>query len=134
MTAIVCVDTRGGMAFGGKRQSRDRLLCVDAVRLCGTLRMLPYSAALFAELPEAAELCEELLREDGAYFVETDSLETAKLDELILYRWNRLYPADLWLRFDPRERGMELVSSEDFAGSSHERITREIWRNPHAEQ
>ena len=134
MTAIVCVDTRGGMAFGGKRQSRDRLLCADAVRLCGTLRMLPQSAVLFAEMPDAVELCEELLKEEGTYFVETDSMETAAPDELILYRWNRLYPADLWLRFDPQERGLVLMSSEDFAGSSHERITREIWRNPHAER
>ena len=134
MTAIVCVDSRGGMAFDGRRQSRDRVLCADAARLCGRLRMLPQSAMLFAELPDAAEVCEELLREDGVYFVETDSLDTAELDELILYRWNRLYPADLWLRFDPRKRGMELIGSEDFAGSSHERITREIWRKPHAER
>ena len=134
MTAVVCVDTRGGMAFGGRRQSRDRALCADAVRLCGRLRMLPASAELFAELPEAVELAETLRLDDGAWFVETDSLEAAEPEELILYRWNRLYPADLWLRFDPEERGMELVSSEDFAGSSHERITREIWRKSHAEE
>lgn len=134
MTAVVCVDTRGGMAFGGRRQSRDRALCADAVRLCGRLRMLPASAELFAEWPEAVEPAETLRLDDGAWFVETDGLETAEPEELILYRWNRLYPADLWLRFDPEERGMELVSREDFTGRSHERITREIWRKPHAEE
>ena len=134
MTAVVCVDTRGGMAFGGRRQSRDRALCADAVRLCGRLRMLPASAELFAEWPEAVEPAETLRLDDGAWFVETDGLETAEPEELILYRWNRLYPADLWLQFDPEERGMELVSREDFTGRSHERITREIWRKPHAEE
>lgn len=134
MTAAVCVDTRNGMAFGGRRQSRDRLLCADLIRLCGKVRMLPSSAELFSEFPDAVELCGALLREEGVYFVETDSLETAQPEELILYRWNRLYPADLWLRLDPAERGMRLISSVEFAGSSHPRITREIWRMPDAER
>lgn len=132
MTAVICLDEQGGISFGGRRQSRDRLLCADAVRLCGRLKMLPGSARLFAAHPEAVEVCSELLREDGAYFVETDALDRAEPEELIIYRWNRLYPADCRLVRGPEERGMQLVSREDFAGSSHARITREIWRKPHA--
>ena len=50
MTVIVCVDDRGGMRFHGRRQSRDRLLCADVLRLCGRVRMNAASAALFEGL------------------------------------------------------------------------------------
>ena len=134
MTALICVDEQNGISFGGRRQSRDRLLCADAVRLCGRLKMLPKTARLFEEWPDAAEICDALLREEGAYFVETDDLAQADLDELVIYRWNRRYPADRRLRFLPQERGMVLIERTEFAGYSHERITREIWRKPYAER
>ena len=66
--------------------------------------------------------------------METDDLAQAELDELVIYRWNRRYPADRRLRFLPQERGMVLIERTEFAGYSHERITREIWRKPYAER
>jgi len=134
MTVVICVDEQNGISFCGRRQSRDRLLCADAVCLCGKLKMLPKTALLFEDHAGAVEVCDTLLEGDGAYFVETDDLAQADPDELILYRWNRRYPADRWLQFLPEERGMTLADRSDFTGSSHERITREIWRKPHAER
>ena len=132
MTAIVCVEDRNGMLFGGRRLSRDRVLCEELIRLCGTIRMQAYSAELFAEYPEQIQVVEELLtEEDGYCFVETDSLKDAKLDGLMICRWNRRYPADVFLEYDPEAHGMTLVERTEFTGSSHERITRETWRMCH---
>ena len=134
MTAIVCVDDRNGMMFGGRRLSRDRVLCEDIIRLCGTVWMNSYSAPLFETYSENIIVDDEFLRNaDGFCFVETESLCDAELDGMILYRWNRRYPADVHLAYLPEEHGMVLHSSEEFAGSSHERITREIWRMNHGE-
>ena len=43
--------------------------------------------------------------------------------EIILYKWNRVYPADF--RFEVDLSSWKLEESEEFAGLSHEKITRE---------
>ena len=61
---------------------------------------------------------------DGAYFMEF-SYEEARLaaaETIVLYRWNRAYPADVKFTMP---QGFALKESRDFAGSSHEKITRE---------
>ena len=50
-----------------------------------------------------------------------------KIEELIIFKWNRRYPSDLTLDFNPSEHNMVLVKSEDFKGTSHEKITMEVW-------
>ena len=136
MTVIVCVDDRGGMRFHGRRQSRDRVLCADVLRLCGRVRMNAASAALFQDCDGQIQVCEDFLQTAGpgdACFVEDGPLSGLEIDTLILYRWNRVYPGDVFLDFRPDAQGMTLVSSEEFSGSSHKRITREIWRKHHGE-
>ena len=49
-----------------------------------------------------------------------------RMEGLILYRWNRRYPADLHCTL-PLE-GFVLTERREFAGSSHECITREVYR------
>ena len=49
-----------------------------------------------------------------------------RIERIILYRWNRAYPGDMF--FDIKlDRSWHLASAEDFAGSSHEKITKEIY-------
>ena len=48
-----------------------------------------------------------------------------KIEKIILYRWNRVYPADVHFPID--FSGWKLVQAEEFAGSSHEKITEEIY-------
>ena len=51
-------------------------------------------------------------------------------DRLILFRWNRTYPADML--FDQKAffsgGNWELVSQEEFPGKSHEKITMEVYQ------
>jgi len=131
LIAVVCVDDRNGMLFHNRRLSRDRLLCEDIIRCCGMLWVKPEAAALFADHTDCIHVAEDCLRRAGSgefCFVEDDPLEDISPEGLILYRWNRRYPADVHLAFSPEEHGMTLLSREDFPGSTHPRITREIWR------
>lgn len=46
-----------------------------------------------------------------------------QVDSVILYKWNRVYPADQYFAMDLS--GWKLVETVEFPGSSHEKITEE---------
>ena len=60
-------------------------------------------------------------------FVEDLSLQEYenKISKLIIFKWNRVYPADRY--FDISLEGWMLESIEEFEGSSHKLITKEVW-------
>ena len=118
----------------GKRQSRDRVLVADFVSsVCDKpIYISPFSKLIF-EPHGSVNIVENpfLDSEDGsACFIENFALSpyTDMIDELIVYRWNELYPSDVKFDVDIEKSGYKLVSSYDFEGSSHERITKEIYR------
>jgi hypothetical protein len=132
MHLIVCVDERAGMSFGGRRQSRDRALCEDMVALAEgrTLWMDPRSARLFEGLGGEIAASGEFARNAGAgecCFVEFEPVgELAeRADTIVLYHWNRHYPSDL--KFDVPLENRKLRGVTEFAGTSHEKITREVY-------
>lgn len=135
MKVIVCVDDNNGMMFNNRRQSRDRILIEDVVKnvVGGNLLMAPYSEPLFKDSNMDICLSESLLDEanpEDYCFIENISLlpYSDRIDELIIYRWNRTYPADMHLDIDPAVLSMKLVSTTEFAGSSHEKITKELYK------
>ena len=135
MKAVVCLDDRGGMMFNRRRQSRDRLLIEDVVSSLNgsTLRLCPYSASLFAEQNVSPIVSEEFLAEAGqgdVCFVEDRALLPYgdRIEEMILYRWNRRYPYDMKLDMEPLSNGFSLQNTTEFAGFSHEKITKEIYK------
>lgn len=132
MHLIVCLDERGGMAFNHRRQSRDRAVAADILaHLAGQpLWLAPASAALFGEAAPL-RVAEDVLAQapdDACCFVETGPLApyAARIDRLTVYRWHRHYPADV--HFDLPLEKWRLVSARDFAGHSHETITREDYK------
>ena len=137
MKVMVCLDDDNGMLFNGRRQSRDRLLREDMINLLQGARlwMNEYSAKQFEEGPEESIIADEKFlekaNENDYCFVEDRKLllyEPA-IRELILYRWNRKYPADMF--FDIDLSHWELVNRTEFPGSSHVKITKEIYRPKH---
>lgn len=131
MNLIVCLDDRNGMAFHGRRQSRDRYLTADVLTVVREKRlwMAPETAELFEELTESilvdADFPDMASSEDYC-FCEDDRWLSCRspVGSIIVYRWNRVYPADL--RFPEEELLKRFCSVEkEFAGFSHPRITRE---------
>ena len=135
MRVILCIDDRGGMMFNHRRQSRDREVIkniLDTVRE-DTLAMAPYSESLFAEGHAALRVEEGFLDQSGKgdwCFVEDRALlpYADRIEEMVLYRWNRRYPFDVKLDLDPTAHGFLLCESVEFGGYSHETITKEIYR------
>ena len=130
MKLIVCVDDKMGLAFGDKRQSRDRVLIADMLREVGgaPLYISPYSEMLFCGEDNLVVTENPMARAGDNYvFIERTSPEAyeGKIEELILYRWGRHYPSDFYLALDLGK--MKLTRREEFVGSSHDNIVKEIY-------
>ena len=129
MTLIVCIDNKNGMLFGTRRQSRDSVLTDRIISMTEGKKLIvsPYSATLFPKKEELiiaddpAKVCEK----DDFFFAEDTNLPTDGIDEILLYRWNRIYPATRFFAFPSDD--FSLAKSTDFAGSSHDCITEERW-------
>ena len=128
MILIACVDNAFGMSFGGRRQSKDAALRERLLELAGgRLRMSPYSAKQFdagiysgEDYLSGAAQGDWVFVEDDAYLSFADRIE-----QIILFRWNRDYPANLWFKFPGQ---WTLARTEDFPGKSHETITQEVYQ------
>ena len=130
MKIAICIDDKNGLGFNKRRQSRDRLLIENLIASAdgGKIFISSYSAPLFADFPDKIEVRDDFLEAAGdsdICFVEDRDITpyADRIDYIILYRWNRHYPADRWLELDISQ--YSLVSSVEFAGSSHDLITRE---------
>ncbi|MBQ9806923.1 MAG: ribonuclease Z [Clostridia bacterium] len=132
MRLIVCLDEKRGMAFNRRRQSRDRVLTEDMVRTVGDARLfvVPYSASLFAEQMPNLIISEDPMRDatnrDYCFLELSSPASSENISELILYHWNRHYPSDTPFLLDMTD--FSLVSTTDFIGFSHEKITKEVWK------
>ena len=130
MTLFLCLDDNGGMMFGGKRQSRDRVLIDDMLSLCGEkLNITAYSEPLFKDRAHKVSVSSDVLS-GGSWFIENGRLigDISGVSKIVIYKWNRVYPADVKLSFSPEKEGFELTEVYEFAGSSHENITRETYK------
>lgn len=133
MIAMVCLDDRKGMLFNKRRQSRDRAVTEKILELAGERRLWihPFSEKLFADNRAENIISDECFLEkagEGEYcFVENCGFAECgeRLEKLIVFWWNRSYPSDLWLDIDLEE--WKKTETEEFAGHSHEKITREVY-------
>lgn len=133
MKVIVCLDNKEGMFFNNRRQSKDRLVIADISKEVGrkNLYLSPYSQNLFAGESLSLKVSSDFLSQAGSEdycFVENQALLPFKdaINTLIIYHWNRDYPADFYLDYHASLRQPVSVSVLDFPGYSHENITKEI--------
>lgn len=142
MTAAVCTDKGKGIMFGGKRQSRDSAVYERIIEKVNsrssTLFLSPYSEPLFSEVPGYMDL-----KKNGRINVSPDFPDKAsgndicffedilpgkyssKIDQLIIYNWNRKYPSDKKIDLDMKR--FKKISETEFKGSSHDKITEQIY-------
>ncbi len=134
MKIILCLDERRGILFGGRRQSKDREVIADIIRnLEGKLYIAPYSERLFEEKEVdyvcTSRLLEEAGEQDTCFLENTDFLSCLpKISQITVYWWNRHYPSDLRLETDLTELGFHSASVFEFAGFSHDKITKETFQ------
>lgn len=131
MTIIVCLDNANGMMFNHRRQSRDANVTKDILETAKGHRLVisPYSAALFAG--GGATISNDPLADagDGDYcFIEDANASGCedKASGIIVYKWNRDYPADTFFGID-YAGNYKLSSAVDFVGTSHDKITKEVY-------
>ena len=136
MIVILCIDDNNGMMFNHRRQSKDRVLLEDIIAYSkeSKLYLNEYTYNMFSDFnTENLIVNPEFLddAETGEYcFVEDKSLlaYVKKIEKLIIYKWNRRYPADVYLDITLRDQ-WKIIETKEFKGSSHEKITREICIN-----
>lgn len=132
LTLIACVDERMGLMFNRRRQSKDRAMRERLLARLGgrTLWMSPYSARLFGEegTVHSSDAFWDKAEGGDALFMEDVHPPLAGIGEVILYRWGEHYPADVYFPYDLEKEGFRLVGTEEFVGSSHEKITEDVYR------
>ena len=133
MTVIFCLDENKGMLFNDRRLSRDAMVFEDIkTYLTGTLKINSFSEKLVAASGINYEIFKNFVTNpdlESSYYIENISVKENldKIDRIIVYWWNRKYPSDTKLDFDPLECGYKSTSVYEFVGKSHEKITREIF-------
>lgn len=133
MNIIICIDKNNGMSFCGKRQSQDRILREKILEIAGEKKILmnSYSAKLF-ENKEKICCYEDFLNiardsSDSLCFVENELIPLDKVKSFYIFNWNRKYPADEFFTVDLKAEGFKRIKKEEFEGSSHDKITLEIY-------
>ena len=126
MTVILCLDDRDGMMFGTRRQSRDEVLCDRILNdnMGKRLYMNSYSYKMFSQNTGCCALCDENFLDTAqggdVCFVEGADISpyASKINKIIIYRWNRVYPATAYFKFPDGEWVLE--STSEIGGSSHD--------------
>ena len=131
MKLCLCIDKNNGIMFFGKRPSQDRVQRAEMLTLIGKTKLWisKYSASLF-ESAENIIVDDDYMSKaqaDDYCFVEDKEIDLKKCSTIVVYNWNRHYPADKFFTFDLKKEGFKKISSRDFVGSSHEKITEEIY-------
>ena len=132
MTAIVCTEDRGGILFLKRRVSRDREVYRDIAENYDKVYMTCYSLPLFDNVKIDTSVRLSPISEGArgdVCFIESGEIadNVHKISRLVIYRWNSRYPSDVKLGFEPCAMGFSHVSTTEFAGYSHEKITKDVY-------
>ena len=133
MILIVCIDENNGMLFNNRRQSRDKILLSRILEIAKDekLWMTEFSQDMFDIIKNKNIVidneCTDKAAENDYCFIENVDISTIieKVNKIILYNWNRNYPADKY--FNISLENWVISSEDEFSGSSHERITEKIY-------
>ena len=127
MTLYICLDDRNGLQFNHRRQSRDAAVLEDIrTQLTGPLLIEPFSEKLIREAEIPCVLPPETAKDCFAEDMPSEEL-LAQTKKIVIYRWNRHYPADVRWEPDLQALGFALAETSEFPGTSHEKITREVY-------
>jgi hypothetical protein len=125
MTLILWAGKNGEMLFNRRRCSQDRAVIADILAQfpLSDICVSAYSAPLF----EGARVISQLTDAKGRVLFLEDlplSPALALAKKLIVYRFDRIYPANVRLQIPPI---FTLTESRELTGYSHDKITREVY-------
>ena len=123
------------MMFNHRRQSQDRVALQRILDMAAgsTLWMNEYSAGLFTgytapQIQVDAQFLDKAGTEDYCFIENVDvSPYLPFIEKIILFHWNRAYPSDVKFPIRPENGERTCMAQENFAGSSHEKITIEVY-------
>lgn len=134
MDLVVCLDNKLGMSLNARRLSSDVEVTKDIVNFAAGRGIVvhPNSARLFNSIDENTVCVESFLDKlnaDDVFFVEfVDPFPLCfYADKIVVYRWNRTYPSDVRFTYPLPGDNFVLTETKEFAGRSHELITREVY-------
>lgn len=130
MEIIICLDDNNGMLFNNRRQSRDSKVLWDIKNnLQNSLTIFPFSEKLVSSAEIPYEIMYGSASENTVLFIEDRGINEflPAVHKITVYRWNRVYPADMSLDIDFSAEGFKSVSVCEFEGTSHEKITKEVY-------
>ena len=132
MKLIFCLDEKNGMMFMDKRQSQDRGLRKRILEIVAPnkLWMSKYSAGQF-DFFLSRRVSDDYMNKAGENdycFIEDGEYSLDGVCEIIICNWNRTYPATRYFDADLVACGFEVVSREELVGSSHDKITIDVYR------
>lgn len=126
MILITCIDNSNGIMFNKRRVSKDALLIerLKGITKENKIYVSEYSKTLFDGFDNLVLSIEDLTNNDF-YFLEDEDY-TGNIDKIIIYKWNRDYPADKYFEIDLSN--FKKVSKEEIIGNSHKKITLTVFR------
>ena len=133
MILVVCVDDSFGMLFNRRRQSSDSEVVKKILELSGNKRLLinSFSRSLFDENQALCIDDDFLINASEGEYCFAEDVDVApyisRAEKIVLFRWNRRYPADLFFPSNILEDGWKLEYAQDFPGNSHKKITMEVY-------
>ena len=130
MNVIICLDQNNGMLFNNRRQSRDRIVRKNILEYINgaKLYMDEYSFKQFSEEKADNIIVDNNLEnatEHDFCFVERQEVRIEEINKLIVYRWDKIYPADnilIWTILNATGRNIGV------SGLFPEKIIREIYQ------
>lgn len=128
MKLVICLDDNKGMLFNNRRQSRDKAVVEDIISSCNSLYITPFSQKLFADYISrvtVAENVSDLDKDDTLFLENINPAELENVNQITVYNWNRVYPADLHCTVDFSL--YSLVSETQLAGNSHPKIIKQVF-------
>ena len=140
MIVYIAVDDENGMLFNNRRQSQDRIMRENMLQDCvgSNLWVAEYSKKLFLDengnvTPDNVVVDDDFLAKAGENdhcYVEKADIAPwmEKIDTIVLYKWNRLYPADTYFDTSLLDSNWKKFSLNHFKGSSHDKIFKEVWK------
>lgn len=120
------------MLFNHRRLSQDKVIPLKLSDLAGNgkIYLNEYSSKLF-DKKDNLIISENFINEAGEEdicFIENSGIPINKASELYIFKWNRDYPADTFFTCNIKDLGFKKIDTEDLTGTSHKKITLEIYR------